>query len=508
MEICCEVITGIIMIYIIFIIINGIRNIGVEEEKRKDNLIRKSKEKVESNAKNIQSQLNQFFLSDKSDYLSMDKGYLQILSHRYVATSDSLDKIVQDLNSTIIYQSQIEMVSELKNIVNGFKIFGQKVSSLPDSIMIDKKNYGKVNKEYWDFIGQLNQNDVLQYIDNCEEVLNKDEFNKVYKIDIEIVLKCIWFLATEKTFSASDFNRAKEIFYRIYKNTHSDIIIADLYAKKKMGGEDVLRDFVRNLLKEECNKKYLATVASGLMWMNAYKTESTVLQHMLTSNMQMTPKMQERLHALSTGGGNAPSGHNVNSTEESLYFDVSAVAWKDEEYIGLFENLSFQETDLTYSLAVRDEDKDLFITQGISVPNNNVIHDKLKTVFLDEYGEAVQTKLVEGVALSGSGKEKMNGILISSNECAQMGIFVHVIRIGKKLDIKFYTLFMPTGSDLGLQKQQVLSMHQKLSPLVTNWESSLKETTLMVIQQLLNSSQKTEIVNDSDEENKSDELIF
>lgn len=139
MEICCEVITGIIMIYIIFIIINGIRNIGVEEEKRKDNLIRKSKEKVESNAKNIQSQLNQFFLSDKSDYLSMDKGYLQILSHRYVATSDSLDKIVQDLNSTIIYQSQIEMVSELKNIVNGFKIFGQKVSSLPDSIMIDKK---------------------------------------------------------------------------------------------------------------------------------------------------------------------------------------------------------------------------------------------------------------------------------------------------------------------------------------------------------------------------------
>lgn len=80
----------------------------------------------------------------------------------------------------------------------------------------------------------------------------------------------------------------------------------------------------------------------------------------------------------------------------------------------------------------------------------------------------------------------MDGIIVSSNECKQIGILIHIARIGKKLIIKFYTLFMPTGSDLPAQKQQALSMYKKLSPSVTMWESSLKETMLMAVQQLLN----------------------
>lgn len=47
---------------------------------------------------------------------------------------------------------------------------------------------------------------------------------------------------------------------------------------------------------------------------------------------------------------------------------VDVLDWKDDEYIGLFENLAFQDKALTYSLAVRDENKDLFIAQGINVP--------------------------------------------------------------------------------------------------------------------------------------------
>ena len=67
-----------------------------------------------------------------------------------------------------------------------------------------------------------------------------------------------------------------------------------------------------------------------------------------------------------------------------------------------------------------------------------------------------------------------------------MGLFVHLVRIGKKLNIKFYTLFLPNSNDLEAQKQQALSLYNKLSPMVTMWEASLKDSILGLIQQLLN----------------------
>lgn len=270
-----------------------------------------------------------------------------------------------------------------------------------------------------------------------------------------------------------------------------------MYAKKKMGGEDVLRDHVRNLLKVEANSNILTLLASGLMWMNAYQTEHTVLQHMLTTGKEMSAKTQERLHSLTNGGGKAPSGFDVKSTVGSLYFDVSALAWKDDEYIGLFENLAFQDKALTYSLAIRDENKDLFIPQGINVPDTNVVLNKFRAVFAEEYGSGVVAQAVNCIALSGSGEEKMEGILASAGECKQMGILIHIARIGKKLIIKFYTMFMPNGSNLAAQKQQALSMYKKLSPTVTMWESSLKDTMLMAVEQLLNTTAQSDYTSDS-----------
>lgn len=166
--------------------------------------------------------------------------------------------------------------------------------------------------------------------------------------------------------------------------------------------------------------------------------------------------------------------------------DLDALAWKDDEYNGLFENLAFQEKALSYSLAVRDEDKDLLITNRISMPGTDKIFAKLSSVFAEEYGAVVTAKLKKCVVLSGSGEENMEGILVESNECKHMGILVYVEQIGKKLNIKFYILFMPRGTRLADQKQQVLSLYKKLSPSVAMWESSMKDTVLMAIQQLLN----------------------
>lgn len=396
--------------------------------------------------------------------------------------------------------------------------FGRKVHATPRSLMMGDDTYGQVNKAYWDEVTSMSRNDVENYINHCANLLdnkNSTDFSNHFAINVEKVLKCVWFFATEKTFSATDFQCAVYTFQRIYKLEHVDIIIADLYAKKKMGGEDVLRNTIHELLTREQKRDgapvsayTLTRIASALMWMNAYQSENAVLQYMLTSGKEMTAKTQERLHSLTNGGGKAPSGFEVKSRANELYFDVSALAWKDDEYIGLFENLAFQDKILSYSLALREENKDLFIPQGVQVPGAEKVLSKLNAVFAEEYGSGVTARTVNCIALSGSGEEKMDGILASSGECKQMGVLIHIARIGKKLIIKFYTLFMPEGTDLAAQKQQALSMYKKLSPTVTMWEGSLKDTMLMAVEQLLNTAAQSGVTPAPAPVVNTDETVF
>ena len=182
----------------------------------------------------------------------------------------------------------------------------------------------------------------------------------------------------------------------------------------------------------------------------------------------------------------------IGSTEEDstlhdiLYFDVSSVSWKDEQYKGFFENLAFEEKTITYSIAVRDEDKEIMVAQRIKLPNEQILLDKIKKAFGEEYGEEVTSSLVSCSALSGSAQETLSGILVQSNECLHLGILVHMASIGKKINIKFYTLFMPINNKLEEQKQQLFSLYKKMSPGVTMWENSLKTTILIALEQLLN----------------------
>lgn len=389
-----------------------------------------------------------------------------------------------NMHSTISV-AESNMVSSI-NKIEEFKRFSQKICALPFSIMLDEGSYGNINRSFWNAICGMARTDVVRYISICEQNLSNTQH--FYEIDIEKVLECVWFFAIEKPFSASDFQKAKNVFHRVYKQIHVDTVIADLYVKKSIGGEDVLRVQVLDLLNKRLSPRFLTLVASSLMWMNAYQTELAVLQRMLSAGKEMTAKMQERLHSLSTGGGKIPGGFDVMSSANVFYFDVSALAWKDDEYVGLFENLAFKDKTLTYALAIREENKELFIPQGINIPDAAGIVNKINSVFSEEYGNSVTVRSANCIALSGSGEEKLEGVLVSPCDCRQMGILMYMARIGKKLIIRFYTLFVPHGSDLAVQKQQALSLYKKLSPSAAMWESSLKDTMLMAVEQLLNSS--------------------
>lgn len=378
---------------------------------------------------------------------------------------------------------------EAQSMINEFVTLGKRQTDLSDNNMMNSGEYGKVNKIYLTSIERLMQRDrAEQIVQEYREIIDDVDYDNFKKINMNELLKAVWFFALEPRFS-SEFDDAKKVFCRISKKRNFDIIVADLYVKNKTGGEDALRDTIQKILKfegkGELKNKLLTIVASSLMWMKAYKSENTVLQYMLTNEMKMTPKMRQRLHDLSKGG-KSPEQYTKTSSNEEIYFDVSVLTWNEEDYIGLFDNFAFQEKVLTYSLAVRDEDKELFVTKEINVPSLQEIEGKLGQVFEHEYGDMVESKIVNGEGLSGSGEEKMMGILISSKECEPLAIFTYFVKIGKKLNIKFYTLFMPKEQKLEKQRQQVLSLYKKLSPAVSMWESSLKDTTLLAIQQLLN----------------------
>ncbi|MEI3413414.1 MAG: hypothetical protein V8Q57_09680 [Blautia sp.] len=73
---------------------------------------------------------------------------------------------------------------------------------------------------------------------------------------------------------------------------------------EKVGGDAVLRDPISRVpLKWRRIRKSWHWVASGLMWMKAYQSETTVLQSDAEQMEKiMTTKMQQRLHSLTNGG--------------------------------------------------------------------------------------------------------------------------------------------------------------------------------------------------------------
>lgn len=474
MKFVCIVISGIVVIYVVFGIWGWISDL----DKKYQTKIRNIQNQFYDQRNNFDANLFGFF---SSNYGSYQNTYLSLINT--VSNMQLTNRKLKEASRNNDYSSTIEQYSHL---ASEFDDFGKKANQLPYTYMMDVMNYGKIQKNYWNSICCLNKSTVDTIIKNCEQNISFRQYLKIFAIDIDMILRCVWFYAIHKPYLAESFKKAVSIFNRLVEKPHIDVIIAELYAMKQVGGEDVLHEHIRNILKASYTTEELTLIASSLMWLNAYQAESMILQHMLSTGMQMSAKTQERLHSLTNGGGKAPNSFNISSNESYIYFDVSALTWKDDEYIGLFENLAFQEKKLSYSLAVRDENKEFFITPGIHVPRISDILKKLYSVFSEEYGNAVIANLKDCIALSGSGEEHIEGILVESNECKQMGILVHIACIGKKLNIKFYTLFMPNEIKLIDQKQQALSLYKKLSPSVTMWESSIKDTVLMAVQQLLN----------------------
>lgn len=413
-------------------------------------------------------------------FLHSRLGYLQSIK-RDLQKDQLTASFTQRITERI---SEIQEISGMKNTIAEY---ARKLSSLPQSKMIDVSEYGKCNRVFYNSVKGLTDNEVVRGIDEIVSIRSAGNYINSFRIDYIKAIQYMWYYAMKKPFNVSNYNSAVKSYRMVFgEYISSDLLLSGLYYIKQLGSDNIIEDKIRNLLKTNRNSNELSVLASGLMWMGAFKAEKMVLEGMVMAQCSLTPKQQTRLHALANSSGNAPNSHDVATNKEEMYIDISSLSWDDDAYNAFFENLAFQDKALTYSLAVRDDTKDLMIKNPSSVPSEKDILASIKETLTNEFGNAAIAESKDTVAISGSSQERMKGVFVTSRQCNYLGILVYLVPIGRKLNIKFYSLLVPVTNNNKEVQQQALSLKNNISPSATMWESSLKDSILLAIQHLLN----------------------
>lgn len=350
--------------------------------------------------------------------------------------------------------------------------------------MIHLENYGLANEHFLAAVRAMSRPEAESILRQYQAATVESTLEAVTKLDPQMLLQALWFFAMEKPLQTNALVCAQDLCKWYFNGNCPDVKLTEWYVQRDLSGADA----VPSMNEKEyalLSGQMMETLASGLMWLQCYHQEKALLQGMMTAKRPMSAMAQRRLHTLINGRSSCTA---AVPSEADLCFDISAITWRDAEYDTLFENLTFQCKNLTYALAIRDEDNSLSLPAGITLPDKETVLTRFRADLQEEYGDQVAAQAVSCIMLSGSGQERMDGILVTSSGCRQLGIAVNLARIGKKVNIKFYTIFLPVETELALQKQQALSLYKKLSPSAAMWESSLKGTLLTTIQQLLNSS--------------------
>lgn len=484
---CLGIIAVIFLCYLVFIASDHYR----EEEKRKNKQIKELRDKIQGDLRSIKYSYNNHF-----KYISNDNNQIWInekplfdfytnLAKKNIDLKVNYQKLKELGDSKDLFE-EIKKYSILELIMKEYISKVRMVPCFRGTRMMNTSSYGKVNQVYFEAVRNMKKEDVDNYIVALEKNIQAEKADVVFGIDPEYLLRCVWFYATDTVYNVELFKKASSYFINLVRN-HIDIVIAGLYALMHTGGEDMIEDMIKGIC--ECssfNANDYMLIASALMWMDAIKMEEKILRHMLSNNMPMSAVTQQRLQMINNGGGRSPKSLDVHLNKESFIVDVSSLSWKPDDYVAFFDNMSFKKQKLDYSLAIRDENRELSVNHKMINLDNNTIIDQLTKIIDEEYGDDVQASLKECIAVSGQSKEKLNGFLITISSQEQLGIFMYVIRIGKKISIKFYTLLMPTNIDIMDQKQIALSLHDKVSPTLSMWESSIRDSALIAIQQLLN----------------------
>lgn len=284
----CNVICVLIIIGILTVIAVDIHGKQLEKERIREAERKKKIKIIEEHKDNIKHQENAFRSEIQESFYSLNSFDSTIV--RLSAIINNIKSENEALKKLSPNEGKDSIIRSLNKKLDQFRELGTKVDNTHFETVVLEDQYGKINKSFWEEIHELEQDNIDLIINDYNRFLKNVDYESFRFIEPGMLPKYVWFYAIQKPYSSEKFQFARDTFYSLYKECYVDLIIAELYAIKQMGGEGVLKERVRDLLKDKapdnpvlakfrrklyCNE--LETLASGLMWMNAYQEENMIL---------------------------------------------------------------------------------------------------------------------------------------------------------------------------------------------------------------------------------------
>lgn len=413
---------------------------------------------------------------------------------------NSLDALIKENQSYYLAARDKLTNDEIKRLElmwsNHYNFKNKNLKMVYPSLYFDNK---LCNTEYVNEIMLLDCNNIKKKIDELNKILDSDVdevyWNNVWNFDVAELIKQAWNIALNsnpnnyKEFG-SQFVYVKALFYRLTRYFNIQMYLAELQQQINLYGKEPIQYKINTYLKDSSIEKSihdLNVLSSFLEYHNLMNEEKTILKLMVNLGMELDVYKSKRLNYLENYKEDGPKKLEVEN-QGQLYFDVSSIDWRENEANEFFKQIGLNKQVLDYSLAINLEDKDIILEKGVKLPGLDEICKQINCDLEDEFDGEVRAQCMSAAIISENIKEELEGIYLEIDDCPTMKLFVNKIKIGKKLNIRFYTLYTPTNDDLNNQKNECMALIKKISPTISVWEKSVKETILLSLQHILNSN--------------------
>ena len=420
-------------------------------------------------------------------------------------------KIVMD--NDVNFDKAINAISEFKNY------------TYCDTLYMDFEHYGEIKLP-------LEQSNEIEYYDsNIDSIMKsiRDRYlgatanlggyysNYVNNLNGDLlsdVGSVLWYYAKKKPFDVEKFNEAKTL-YNKYLNFNKEenadldvkveVILATIYAKNQMGGENLVRqdwEYINKWLENKYNNNWeesCCLLASGLAWMELYNLEKEVLRKLVQLGCSLDEEMQERLNFLESGGTGNINIYNVPN-DNAFYFDSSATEWGQKEIDIFFRKAAMKNIEPEYSLSFDRWTKALPLQKGQKVSFED-IYNEMKDM-VDDFDGEVNLRKSSAKAINLQNVEYDNALIFKfnskRNKC--ISVLFSCEKYGRNLNLTILTLFTPEkGLSIDEMKHYALAIKSNV------YMDSFKESILQSIDSVLKEKKS---IYDEDTEENSNRKVF
>lgn len=412
----------------------------------------------------------------------------------------SLDRIKKENESTYLLSRDKLTNDEIKRLelmwANYYNFKNKNLKMIYPSLYFDNKRY---NTEYMNEIMLLDCKSMKKKTDEINKILDSDVdevyWNNVWNFDVKELMKYAWNIALNSNSDnykefGSQFVDVKALFYRLTRFFNIQMYLAELQQQINLFGKEPIQYKINTYLKDsgvEKSSNDLNELSSFLEFHQLLNEEKTILKLMVSLGFELSVYKAKRLNYLENYKEDGPQKLEVEHKGQ-LNFDVASIEWRENDVNEFFKQLDLNKQALDYSLAINLEDKDIIMEKGVKLPGLDEICKQINSDLDEEFDGEVRAQCKNATIISENIKEELEGIYLEIDDCPTMTLLVNKIKIGKKLNIRFYTLYTPTDHDINNQKNECMALIKKISPTISVWEKSVKETILLSLQHILNSN--------------------